>query len=197
MNKARTLYGAAITAALTLTCAAPSASAENATAGGENTRLHLSAPTIGTKSPTSGSSLVRTIVGLAIVIGVIYGLTWVLKQVKNSKEERAAGTGLASLATLPLGPNRSVHLIRSGREYVLVGVAEQGVTPIRRYTEEQALELGLISQDDGEDASGDGPSAGRTLRSAATALGKVVRGDEDGKAATALVDTIRNWTVRS
>ena len=45
----------------------------------------------------------RTIVGLAIVIGVIYGLYWVLKQVKTSREASAAGSGLETLATLPLG----------------------------------------------------------------------------------------------
>ena len=37
---------------------------------------------------TAGGSLVRTIVGLAVVIGVIYGLYWVLKQVKSSREEK-------------------------------------------------------------------------------------------------------------
>ena len=36
----------------------------------------------------SGGSIVRTIVGLAVVIGVIYGLTWVLKQVKAAQDRR-------------------------------------------------------------------------------------------------------------
>ena len=94
-----------------------------------------------------GGSLVRTFVGLAIVIAVIYGLYWVLKQVKTSREERATGTGLSSEAVVPLGPNRSLHLIRAGREFVLVGVAEQGVTPIRTYSEDEAELLGLISDE--------------------------------------------------
>ena len=92
----------------------------------------------------SGGSLVRTIVGLAVVIGVIYGLTWVLKQVKSSKQESAAGSGLTSLATLPLGTNRSLHLVRAGDEVVLVGAGEHGVTPIRTYSEAQARALGLL-----------------------------------------------------
>jgi flagellar protein FliO/FliZ len=113
---------------------------------GENTPLHLPAQTSqASSSPgASGGSLVRTFVGLAIVLAVIYGLYWVLKQVKSSKEERASGSGLASVATLPLGPNRSVHLVRSGREYVLVGASEHGVTPIRTYSEEEAHGAGLI-----------------------------------------------------
>src|SRR5687768_15012481 len=52
---------------------------------------------------SGGGSLVRTFVGLAVVVGVIYGLYWVLRQVKSSREERAVGTGLASQAVVPLG----------------------------------------------------------------------------------------------
>jgi flagellar protein FliO/FliZ len=95
----------------------------------------------------SGGSIVRTIVGLAVVIGVIYGLTWVLKQVKNSKTDGAAGTGLETLATLPLGANRSLHLVRAGAEIVLVGAGEHGVTPIRTYTEAEAREAGLLEEE--------------------------------------------------
>jgi flagellar protein FliO/FliZ len=60
---------------------------------------------------------------------------------------------------VPLGPNRALHLVRAGRELVLVGVAEHGVTPIRTYSEEEALELGLIGED-GEDLDDDPPRAG-------------------------------------
>src|SRR4029077_10025457 len=60
---------------------------------------------------------------------------------------RAPGTGLASLSSVPLGPNRSVHLVRAGRDFVLLGVAEQGVVPIRAYSEEEALQAGLVDGD--------------------------------------------------
>jgi len=100
-----------------------------------------------TAGTSGGGSLVRTFVGLAVVIAVIYGLYWVLKQVKSSREERATGTGLSSAAVVPLGPNRSLHLIRAGRELVLVGVAEHGVTPIRTYSEREAESLGLIADE--------------------------------------------------
>jgi flagellar protein FliO/FliZ len=91
-----------------------------------------------------GSGLVRTFVGLAIVLGVIYGLYWVLKQVKASRETAASGQGLESVATIPLGTNRSLHLVRAGKELVLLGVAEQAVVPIRAYREDEARALGLI-----------------------------------------------------
>jgi flagellar protein FliO/FliZ len=101
---------------------------------------------------TSGASIVRTIVGLAVVIGVIYGLTWVLKQVKASKQASAEGGGLTTLATLPLGTNRSLHLVRAGGEIVLVGAGEHGVTPIRTYTEAEARSLGLLDEESPMDA---------------------------------------------
>ena len=91
-----------------------------------------------------GGSLVRTFVGLAIVIAVIWGLYWVLKQVKSSREEKASGTGLTALATLPLGAQRSLQLVRAGRELHLVGVSEHGVTPVRTYSEEEADAAGLL-----------------------------------------------------
>jgi flagellar protein FliO/FliZ len=91
-----------------------------------------------------GGSIVRTIVGLAVVLGVIYGLYWVLKNVKSSKEATAAGEGLETLATLPLGHNKTLHLVRAGREIVLLGTAEHAIAPIRRYSESEARALGLI-----------------------------------------------------
>ena len=94
-----------------------------------------------------GGSIVRTIVGLAVVIGVIYGLYWVLKQVKASKESSASGAGLTTLASLPLGTNRSLHLVRAGDEVVLIGSGEAGVTPIRAYSEDEARALGLLDDE--------------------------------------------------
>lgn len=144
------IYGAA-SAALSMVLLAP-AVALGATGTGEDTPLSLPADG-GAKKVTTASgsgSLVRTFVGLAIVLAVIYGIAWVLKQVKRSKEERGQGTSLETTAVVALGPNRSLHLVRAGRELVLVGVAEHGVTPIRTYTEDEAIDLGLIGEDDAE-----------------------------------------------
>lgn len=135
----RTAATAALAALLVLPAyayAAPSGT-------GEDTPLDL--PASDPKALSSGGgSLVRTLVGLAIVIAVIYGVYWILRQVKRSREERATGTGLATAAVVPLGPGRSLHLVRAGRELVLVGVAEHGVVPIRTYTEDEARRLGLL-----------------------------------------------------
>jgi flagellar protein FliO/FliZ len=122
---------------------------------GEKTPLNLK-DTPGPAHVGGGGSLVRTIVGLAVVIGVIYGLYWILKQVKSSREEKASGTGLTALATLPLGAQRSLQLVRAGRELHLVGVSEHGVTPVRTYSEEEADAAGLLDLESEEDAAENG-----------------------------------------
>jgi flagellar protein FliO/FliZ len=120
---------------------------------------------------SGGGSIVRTIVGLAVVIGVIYGLYWVLKQVKSSREEKAVGQGLAAIATLPLGAQRSLQLVRAGREIHLVGVSEHGVTPVKTYTEDEAEAVGLLDVEE-------------TVQ------------DDDGGAISSVIADLRRRTVR-
>ncbi|HEX8101137.1 MAG TPA: flagellar biosynthetic protein FliO [Solirubrobacteraceae bacterium] len=153
---------AAITCCLILPAAAFAAD-------GEQTPLDLTEQPVraaGSAPGAGGGGLVRTIVGLAVVIGVIYGISWVLRQVKASREEKSSGAGLAPLATLPLGPNRSLHLIRAGSELVLVGAGEHGVTPIRTYSEGEARALGLLEGGDDGDGDGGAPAsrAGAALK---------------------------------
>jgi flagellar protein FliO/FliZ len=120
---------------------------------GEKTPLNLKGSPGPNTHVAGGGSIVRTIVGLAVVIGVIYGLYWILKQVKSSREEKATGQGLAALATLPLGAQRSLQLVRAGRELHLVGVSEHGVTPVRTYSEEEADAAGLLDLEAEEEPS--------------------------------------------
>jgi flagellar protein FliO/FliZ len=125
-------------------------------ATGEKTPLNLKDAPGPNTHVGGGGSIVRTIVGLAVVIGVIYGLYWVLKQVKSSREEKASGTGLSALATLPLGAQRSLQLVRAGRELHLVGVSEHGVTPVRTYSEDEAEAAGLLDLEPQEEAPANG-----------------------------------------
>jgi flagellar protein FliO/FliZ len=137
-----------------------------AKSGGENTPLNLSPSSASSHTTsTGGASIVRTIVGLAIVIAVIWGLAWILRQVKAGREggrDSDQAAGLANVATLTLGSGRSVHLVRAGSEYVLLGSAEHGLVPISRYTEQQARDAGLL-----EDAL---PSRSRRSRLAAAGI---------------------------
>ncbi len=148
-----------------------------AVSGGENAPVHLVGSTT-TAHSVGGGSLVRTIVGLAIVLAIIFGLRWVLKQVKASREERGDGTGLSAMGSLPLGSNRSLHVVRAGREVLVVGSGEQGVTAVRSYDEDEARALGILGEEGPAADAGSGPP-GRAAPVAQRAL-----------------DTLRAWTVR-
>jgi flagellar protein FliO/FliZ len=166
--------------------------------GGERTPLDLS-PSTASHTSSGGASIVRTIVGLLIVIAVIWGLTWILKQVKTGRETRSAGSGLTSLATLALGSGRTLHLVRAGRDYLLVGSAEHGVAPIHRYTEQQARDAGLL--DLPEPPSGGGGAEGGTGGTSISPLqipGQI-RSDRIPALPSAVsdaLDRVREWTVR-
>ncbi len=126
-----------------------SAFSPSSTTGSENTPLNLkSSPTAAHVSSSGGASIVRTIVGLAIVIAVIWGLAWILRQVKAGRDPNISSAGLASVAALTLGSGRSVHLVRAGSDYVLLGSTEHGVAPIHRYTEQEARDAGLLADPD-------------------------------------------------
>ena len=123
--------------------------AEAATSAGENTPLHLSSGS-GAGSVVhaaagggGGSSILRTIIALVVVVGIIYAIARILKAVKGRDVVRASGNGLEQIATLPLAPGRSVSLVRSGRDIVLLGVGESGVSTIKTYTEQEAIAAGL------------------------------------------------------
>jgi flagellar protein FliO/FliZ len=142
---------AALLCACLLAWAAPASAFTPSTskaAGGEGTALNLGSPATGSHASSGGASLVRTIVGLAIVIAVIWGLSWILRQVKSGRDPRVAATGLTSVAALTLSSGRSVHLVKAGKDYLLLGSAEHGLMPIHRYTEQQAYEAGLLSSEE-------------------------------------------------
>jgi flagellar protein FliO/FliZ len=174
----------AVATALTSLLLTPSASAF--AAAGESTPLNLKdVPATGSQShATGGGAIVRTIVGLAVVIGVIYGLYWILKQVKSSREEKASGQGLSAIASLPLGPSRSLQLVRAGRELVLLGVSEHGVTPVRTYSEDEAEAAGLLDVEEIETSSnGNGNGNGHG-------------GARGARAVAGVIDELRKRTVR-
>ena len=149
-------------------CAAPAFAAGNGDNFGANTRLHLTSG--GASHAASGSlsgTIVRTIVALLIVIAVIYGLTWLLKQSRSGRNP-SMGDGLTQVASLPLGPHRSVTLVRVGAELHLLGVAEHGINGIRVFSEEEAYELGIPF--DHEDFDQPGRAGGQPAQRVVDAL---------------------------
>jgi flagellar protein FliO/FliZ len=151
---------------LTLVSAVPALAATSTISDAfENKHIDLNGSGTTASSGSAGGSIVRTIIGLGIVIAVIYGLTWVIRQAKAVKSP-ATGYGLEQLASLPMGTNRSVALVRVGAELHLLGVSEQGITGIRVYSEEEAYELGLPLE---------GPEDGSELGDGLPPIQRVVR----------------------
>jgi flagellar protein FliO/FliZ len=144
--------GAGLVGALTLCCAQMAQAATGAT--GEQTPLNLS--TSGTthvaSAGGSGSGIVRTIIALIVVIVIIYAVSKILKAVKGRDAVRASGSGLEQVATLPIAPGKSVSLVRSGTDIILLGVGDHGVTPIKTYTEDEAIAAGIDLPEDADDA---------------------------------------------
>jgi len=104
---------------------------------------HSSGGTPSTPSVGSTSGMVvRTIVGLAIVLAVVYGLYWLLKSAAKAKSGQS-DERIAVVATTALAQGRTLHLIRAGDELILVGATEHAVTPIRVYSADEAEQMDL------------------------------------------------------
>ncbi len=140
--------GAGLIGALTLSYAQMAQAATGA--NGEQTPLHLSTTgAVHTASSSgTGSGIVRTVIALIVVIGIIFAVSKVLKAVKGRDAVRASGNGLEQIATLPIAPGKSVSLLRSGTDIILLGVADNGVTAIKTYTEDEAIAAGIDLPED-------------------------------------------------
>jgi flagellar protein FliO/FliZ len=146
--------------AFAIWCSSPAFAAssfDNKYGAGKKVSLNSGSPAHAASGSLSGT-IVRTIVALLVVIAVIYGLTWILKQSRTTKNP-SMGDGIVQIASMPMGPNRSVSLIRVGAELHLLGVAESGITGIRVFTEEEAYELGIPFDPDDFDTPRGGGSA--------------------------------------
>lgn len=101
-----------------------------------------------------GGGLVRGVVGFVIVIGVILLIAKLLKTNAARKSgfmPRGRGRDgdlVEVLSTTPLGPNRQLHMVRVGDEVILVGAGEGGITPLRSFSEDEAVALGAVTSED-------------------------------------------------
>ncbi|MBC7645429.1 MAG: flagellar biosynthetic protein FliO [Thermoleophilia bacterium] len=102
------------------------------------------------KSSGGSMAILRTIFGLVLVLGTIYGIHSLLKKYGNSKKgvlARGASDAIEVLATTPLTPTRALHLVRVGPEILLIGATDSGVT---RLGEIDAQHLALTAAANGD-----------------------------------------------
>lgn len=81
---------------------------------------------------------VRMLLVLALVVGVIYGVFWLLRRggrLKTPENEMIRVLGSRSLAG-----NRALHLVEVGRSVYLVGSAENGVNLVAEVKDQETLD---------------------------------------------------------
>jgi flagellar biosynthetic protein FliO len=140
-------YARAVAAAATVATAAALAwPAAALAAKGEDTPLDLGTQTTGGSGAvgSGGGSVVRAILALAVVVALIYGVRWALRKAQQAKAGRAAGEGMTPIASLPLGPRGTLHLVRVGDDVLLLGQAEGQLTEIKTYERVEAERLGML-----------------------------------------------------
>jgi flagellar protein FliO/FliZ len=141
-----------------------------------------------------GGGLLRGVIGFAVVIGTILVIARVLKTNQRRKQghmPRARGrdSGLVEvISTTPLGPNRQLHLVRIGDEVILVGSGEGGITPLRKFDEDEAVALGVIDPADAQLDVG--------FTDALIGAGVPAPPRRTGAPSTGLLDRVRTLTSR-
>lgn len=200
---ARTALLAAASAAVVLACpSAALAQAAKTVTTREDAPLNLDGGDGAAPASGGSASIARVIAGLLIVVAVIYGVTWILRQTRRAKDA-PSGAGLHAVSSMPLASGSALHLVRVADEVLLVGSGQNGVTALRRYEEDEARELGLwvdppAPGEDGDDAGpGSGPGAAVAARLRGTLGPKAAdRLTGLGDRLRRLVAQIRSWTVR-
>lgn len=99
-------------------------------------------------SSGGGGSILRMILGLAVVVGAIFGVHWLLKKWGTGRMQAVAGRAgvIDVVATTSLAQGRALHLVRIGEELVLVGATEQSITRIGEF---DATTLGAAAANSG------------------------------------------------
>lgn len=103
-------------------------------------------------SAGSGGSILRGVLGFAVVLASIYGVYWLLKKWTESRTNGTVGrTGIIDVvATTQLAHGRAVHLVRVGPEFVLVGATEHSITRLGEVSHETVQRVGGSAATGGE-----------------------------------------------
>jgi len=81
---------------------------------------------------------VRMFVVLALVVGCIYGLVWLLR--RGSRARTPENEMIRLLGSRSLAGNRALHLVEVGRSVYLVGSAENGVNLVAEVKDQETID---------------------------------------------------------
>lgn len=106
----------------------------------------------GGESRSSGG-MGRALVGFALVLALIFAVHWLLRKYADGKQGALGAQGsldaIEVMATTPLAPNRSLHLVRVGGELVLIGATDQSINQLGRVDGQQ---LSVVAGNSGDQA---------------------------------------------
>lgn len=87
--------------------------------------------------------VIRMVVSLAVVVGAIYGLYFILKRFGGNKVTE--NDVITILDSKVIASNKSVHIIEAAGQYYLVGTADNGINVIDKIENKEAIDrLSLI-----------------------------------------------------
>ncbi|MFK4133686.1 flagellar biosynthetic protein FliO [Pseudomonas luteola] len=79
-------------------------------------------------STNMGSQLTQLVLGLLLIIGLIFGLAWLIRRVQQVGPR--GNNAIKLVATQHLGPRERLVLVQVGQEQILVGLTAGRITPL-------------------------------------------------------------------
>jgi flagellar biogenesis protein FliO len=116
--------------------------------------------------PQYGDALIRMLVSLAAVVAALLGAAYLLKRAKGTRPAGDPGV-LRVIASRQLAAGQSVHLLRVGSQFILVGSSPNSIHPLTETTLDDEALVALITKPPagGADAPGPVPFIDRLRRS--------------------------------
>ncbi len=103
-------------------------------------------PTGTGESRDTTAALVRLVFGLVVVVGSILVVNRMVRRSQRVGVSTPGGGELVEvLTTTVLAPNRTLHLVRIGRELVLVGATEQSISHLQTLNRDDAPYLDHVT----------------------------------------------------
>lgn len=94
----------------------------------------------GAAAPTAGSSFIAVMSSLAIVIGLLFMVLWVMRRAMPGAARKLPADVLDVLGYMPLGNRQQAQLLRLGNKLLLVNVTATGAETLSEVTDSDEVE---------------------------------------------------------
>lgn len=85
------------------------------------------------KLPDSADQLIQVTLALALVVGLIYGVAWLIK--RNKGFAPSAGIPMKTLSVLPMGVKEKIILVEVGGKQILLGMTPSNINTLATFDE--------------------------------------------------------------